>query len=143
MSGSYSGIVGWQCDKYIAGVSAMPKPKYRLAWLGLFASAFGSHWLTERPLHRYTSTLQFPLLNSYPAVFDLSGDGGRSTGATLGKMALRTQLCASGRVGAWAKSLSAYSRRFIEQEERESVTNALGEISEAYGQRADSDEDWD
>ncbi|KAB8339287.1 hypothetical protein FH972_022220 [Carpinus fangiana] len=93
-----------------------------------------------RRVSRYSASLQFPMLDSYPAVFKF---GSHDNSISAGKVAMRSNLQASGRVAGWAHALSAQARRHIEPEERETIGNALSEISEAYGKGGDSDEDWD
>ena len=90
--------------------------------------------LTCRALRSRTS-LPYSLLDSFPDIYDLSS----------GKASVRTVLTTDTGISARIKSLRTMVQRGIKVDEREALSNSLGEIAEAYveGWESGSDEDDD
>ena len=92
-------------------------------------------------VRRYYSSVQFPILDSYPRIL-LRGAGG----SPLRDAApVRTALTADSSVTAKVRGLRAAVVRSIGLEDREAVGNELAEIAEGYreGWSSGSDDDDD
>ena len=86
---------------------------------------------------RYHSSLAYPLLDSFPRIFSLRPD--------LAKAAVHTSLSTTTDISTRIKTLQKLVSRMVGLDERETLSNGLGEISEAYeeGWNSGSDEDSD
>ncbi len=73
---------------------------------------------------RYRSTLEFPLLDSFPAIFSQPQQSSTT--------AVRASLSTTSGVSRHVKTLQKVVSRTVNLEEREALSNGLGEISEAY-----------
>ncbi|PQE13009.1 hypothetical protein CJF30_00002915 [Rutstroemia sp. NJR-2017a BBW] len=87
--------------------------------------------------HRTYTSLPFPLLDSFPRIFTQSEQSA--------PLSIMTSLSTDTAVASRVKSLQQIVNRAIGMEEREALSNSLGEIAEAYqeGWNSDSDEDDD
>ncbi len=95
--------------------------------------------LTRRqPKSRYTSALEFPLLDSYPHIYH-DVPAGEATAA------VRTVLSTTTAMTARMRNLRSQVYRSVELEERETLSNGLAEIADAYQDdwSSGSDEDDD
>lgn len=94
---------------------------------------------TSKDAHccRYHSSLEFPLLDSFPRIFSLQPN--------LAKVAVHTSLSTTADISKRVKALQKLVTRIGGLDERETLSNGLGEISEAYeeGWNSGSDEDSD
>lgn len=87
---------------------------------------------------RYRQSLLFPLLDTFPGIY-----------ATLGKnlegVTVDSSLSTTPEVGAWVKALRQVVLNAVGREEREALSNGLGEIAEGYEEGWDgvSDDDSD
>lgn len=88
-----------------------------------------------RPDSNFKSTLEFPVLDSFPS--DLIRDQG-PVGSTLG---VDVALSATSTIGRDLKSLQQSIVRRVGVEEREDLMNGLSELSEAYHARWEADSD--
>lgn len=90
-----------------------------------------------RPI-RYQSRLLFPLLDSFPDIFAERSDQAHRMGV---QTSLSTTSVVSGRV----KSLQKVVGTLVGMEEREALSNGLGEIGEHYeeGWMSGSDDESD
>ncbi|PQE30648.1 hypothetical protein CJF32_00008971 [Rutstroemia sp. NJR-2017a WRK4] len=88
-------------------------------------------------LSRTQTPLPFPLLDSFPRIFTQSEQSA--------PLSIMTSLSTDTAVASRVKSLQQIVNRAIGMEEREALSNSLGEIAEAYqeGWNSDSDEDDD
>ena len=95
--------------------------------VGIDAKTFG----------RYHSSLEYSLLDSFPRILALRPD--------LTKVAVRTSLSTTSGIAKRVEALQKIVGRMIKLDERESLTNGLCEISEAYeeGWNSGSDRDSD
>ncbi len=86
---------------------------------------------------RYNSPLEYPLLDSFPRIFALRPD--------LTKVAVNTSLSTTSRISSRVKALQKVVSRMADLDQREALSNGLGEIGEAYeeGWNSGSDEDSD
>lgn len=77
------------------------------------------------------------MIDSFPGIF--------SVGAELTKVAIHTRLSTTSGVSSQVKTLQKLAGKIANIEERESLSNGLGEISEAYqeGWQSGSEEDSD
>ncbi|KAH8698882.1 putative mtDNA inheritance protein Dml1 [Talaromyces proteolyticus] len=94
---------------------------------------------TSKPaLKRFSTTLRFPLPDSYPR--NLFSDYDAETGVEL-----YTALSSTSRIGDKLKDLQTIASRMVGVEERETLTNGLGELREAYekGWMSETDSDDD
>lgn len=86
-------------------------------------------------LHRYQSSLTFPILDTFPPIFKETDDSGISVHAELGT---------SKAVAFWAQKLESQTKWLVGREDREDFCNGLHQIREAYVPDYDSlDEEWD
>lgn len=84
---------------------------------------------------RYYIPLALPLLDSFPS--DLfTGRGPSSSGLNV-----RASLSSTSQIGGKVRDLQNFASRLIGVDEREALVNGLGEISEAYQERWESDSD--
>lgn len=89
---------------------------------------------------RYHTSLGFPILDSFPRdLFPQSIQPGSTA-------AIRTALSSTSQIADRSKELQRLVNRVVTIEERETLSNGLGEIGEAYeeGWQSDSDDsdDW-
>ena len=86
---------------------------------------------------RYHSSLEFPLLDSFPRIFSMR--------LNRAKVAVHTSLSTTTDISKRVKALQKLATRMVGLDERETLSNGLGEISEAYeeGWNSGSDEDSD
>lgn len=84
---------------------------------------------------RSRTSLPYSLLDSFPHIYDLTSD----------KASVRTVLCTDTGISSRIKSLRTMVQRGVKVDEREALSNSLGEIAEAYveGWESGSDEDDD
>jgi hypothetical protein len=87
-------------------------------------------------LQRFYAPLLFPLLDSFPSIFDV-GSGNAST------VAVYTALTTSTTVAEQVRSLEQIMRRIHSLDERESLCNGLQTIAEEYDEGWDSGSDSD
>ncbi|GJN75073.1 mtDNA inheritance protein Dml1 [Purpureocillium lilacinum] len=89
-------------------------------------------------IRRYTSALEFPLLDSYPHIYH-DVPAGEATAA------VRTVLSTTTAMTARMRNLRSQVYRSVELEERETLSNGLAEIADAYQDdwSSGSDEDDD
>lgn len=87
-------------------------------------------------MRRFQASLLFPLLDSFPAIFDV-GEGNAST------VAVYTALTTSTAVAEQVRSLEQMVRRIHSLDERESLCNGLQTIAEEYDEGWDSGSDSD
>lgn len=96
-------------------------------------------YTTRKNAHccRYQSSLAFPLLDSFPRIFSLRPD--------LAKAAVHSSLSTTTDISTRVKTLQKLVSRMVGLDERETLSNGLGEIREAYeeGWNSGSDEDSD
>ncbi|EEH08516.1 misato [Histoplasma capsulatum G186AR] len=86
-------------------------------------------------LQMYYIPLALPLLDSFPS--DLfTGRGPSSSGLNV-----RASLSSTSQIGGKVRDLQNFASRLIGVDEREALVNGLGEISEAYQERWESDSD--
>ncbi|KAF1811782.1 hypothetical protein P152DRAFT_482809 [Eremomyces bilateralis CBS 781.70] len=87
---------------------------------------------------RHMSSVPFPILDSYPTIFEQELADQRS-------LAVKTSLSVTDEVATRLRSLSILARRAAELSERETLSNGLEGLREEYveGWEADSDEDDD
>ncbi|GJN78703.1 mtDNA inheritance, partitioning of the mitochondrial organelle [Purpureocillium lilacinum] len=90
------------------------------------------------PTSRYTSTLQFPLLDSYPHIF-------RDIPAGETSAPVRTVLSTTTSMTPRMRNLRSQVSRSVALEERETLSSGLADIADAYqdGWSSGSDEDDD
>ncbi len=81
--------------------------------------------------------MKYPLLDSFPSIF--------SVGADLTKVAIHTSLSTTSGVSSRVKTLQKLARQMANYDERENLSNGLGEIGEAYeeGWQSGSEDDSD
>lgn len=86
---------------------------------------------------RYHSSLEYPLLDSFPPIFSFSPG--------LTQVAVHTSLSTTSGISKRVKALQRIVSRLSNLDERETLSNGLGEISEAYedGWLSGSDESDD
>ncbi|OBT40986.1 hypothetical protein VE00_08236 [Pseudogymnoascus sp. WSF 3629] len=86
-------------------------------------------------MHKTSTPFAYPLPTSFPHIYD----------RTSASLSVRTSLSTDTRVAARIKSLQTTVGRAIGVEEREALSNALGEMAEGYeeGWSSGSDEDED
>lgn len=80
--------------------------------------------------------MSFPLLDSFPHIFS-------QVGTTPPSLAVSTSLSTDTSVALRVKSLQNIVNRAISVDEREALSNSLGEIAEAYEEGWDSGTDED
>ena len=85
---------------------------------------------------RYRSSLRFPLLDTFPDIFP-------SFTSSTKSVAVHSSLSTSTRVADRVKALRKVVVRMTGLEEREILSNGLGEIAEAYEEGWDSGSDDD
>ena len=92
--------------------------------------------LTDQP-NRYQSNLQFQLIDTFPEIFRTISEGG--------SVAVHSSLSTSSTVAKRVKDLQKVVTRTVGLDEREALSNGLGEIAEAYeeGWSSGSDDDSD
>ena len=85
---------------------------------------------------RYHSTLEVPLLDSFPDIFSQ---------LLCPTVAVRASLSTTSRISQRVRALQNVVGRIVNPEERETLMNGLGEIGEAYenGWQSESDDDSD
>ncbi|EQL34455.1 hypothetical protein RJZ56_000552 [Blastomyces dermatitidis] len=86
-------------------------------------------------LQTYHTRLTLPLLDSFP------GDLFTGRGAASSGLSIRASLSTTTEIGDKVKDLQKVASRLIGIDEREALINGLGEISEAYQGRWESDSD--
>lgn len=82
--------------------------------------------------------LAFPLLDSFPNIYSFPPD---DTGPS--SVAVQTSFVTTTTVSLRIKGLRTIASRSLGIEEREALTNSLGEIAEAYEEGYDSGSDSD
>jgi hypothetical protein len=85
-------------------------------------------------VYRYSTTLRFPLPDSYPQ--NLFSGYDAETGVEF-----LTALSSTSRIGEKLKDLQTVASRVVGVDEREALTNELGELREAYEKSWVSDTD--
>jgi hypothetical protein len=85
--------------------------------------------------YRIKITLPFPLLNSFPRIFERS--------STTSSLAVNASLSTETTVALRIKNLQQIVDRAIGVDEREALSNSLGKITEAYEEGWDSGSDED
>lgn len=88
--------------------------------------------------YRTRTPLSYSILDSFPQIYSSA-----SSGHSLSSISVRTALSTDSSVALRLKNLGAVVGRSISMEERESLTNALGEIAEGYEEGWDSGSDSD
>lgn len=91
--------------------------------------------LTQDTNSRFYSTLEFPVLDSFP--HDLVS-GQTQAGSTMG---VRAALSSTTAIGDQVKELRKFVGRALASNERETLGNGLADIEEAYRDRWDSESD--
>lgn len=86
--------------------------------------------------HRTYTPLSFPLLDSFPGIFNHEDENIRN-------LSISTSLSTDTSVALRIKSLQQIVNRAIGMDEREALSNSLGEIAESYEEGWDSDTDDD
>jgi hypothetical protein len=86
---------------------------------------------------RSRTPLSFPLLDSFPHIYD------PSPSSLSSEVSVRSSLSTDTSVALRIKTLRGIVSRAIGIDERESLTNSLGEIAEAYEEGWDSGSDED
>ncbi|KAI9778762.1 MAG: mtDNA inheritance, partitioning of the mitochondrial organelle [Candelina submexicana] len=88
-------------------------------------------------IERYRTSLLFPLLDSFPKIYDNTSLSG------LNSVAVHASLSTTAEVGERLKRIEDVVKMFRGVEERESLLNSLGEIREAYedGWKCSDEED--
>ena len=81
-------------------------------------------------IRRCSITIPFPILDSFPNIF---------TTAVESQIGVRTSLSTSTRISNQIKNLRIASRLMTTIEERESLSNNLNELAEAYEEGWDGD----
>ncbi|KAI9817333.1 MAG: mtDNA inheritance, partitioning of the mitochondrial organelle [Phylliscum demangeonii] len=76
-------------------------------------------------LERFRTSLQFPLLDSFPPIYTETVNGQRTRPC-------RTALTVESSIADHIRSMQAVVSRAVEPEEREALLNSLGEIAESY-----------
>ena len=90
--------------------------------------------MTERP-HRYQSDLAFPILETFPSIFNEDDNS---------SISIRAELGTSKAVAFWAQKLESQTKWLVGREDREDFCNSLHQIREAYVPDYDSfDEEWE
>lgn len=86
---------------------------------------------------RYQTSVEYPLLDSFPPILSLSPG--------LTQVAVHTSLSTTSGISNRVKALQRMVSRMANLDERETLSNGLGEISEAYedGWYSGSDESDD
>ena len=74
--------------------------------------------------YRYHSSLEYPLLDSFPPIFSLSPN--------LSQVAVHTSLSTTSAISNRVKALQKIVSRLANLDERETLMNSLSEISESY-----------
>ena len=74
--------------------------------------------------YRYHSSLEYPLLDSFPPIFSLSPN--------LSQIAVHTSLSTTSAISNRVKALQKMVSRMANLDERETLMSGLGEISENY-----------
>lgn len=78
-----------------------------------------------RYTHRYQSSLEFPILDSFPSIY-LAPPSGRTSLAT------RTSLSIESSVVDRIQRMQAVVGRYVGPDERETLLNGLGEIADTF-----------
>lgn len=87
--------------------------------------------------YRYSTSLLFPLLDSYPAsIFDVGS--GQAT-----KLAVRSGLTTSTAVAEQIRAMEQIVKRLVGVDEREAISNGLQVLAEEYDEGWDSGSDSD
>ena len=73
---------------------------------------------------RYHSSLEYPRLDSFPPIFSLSSN--------LSQVAVHTSLSTTSAISKRVQALQRMVSRMANLDERETLINGLGEISESY-----------
>ena len=94
----------------------------------------GGFLLSQLIPHRHHSSLEYPLLDSFPPIIPFSRDHAH--------LAVHTSLSNTSRISKRIKALQGVVKKIGKLDEREALSNGLGEISEAYehGWHSGSDE---
>ena len=97
----------------------------------------GGFLLSQLIPHRHHSSLEYPLLDSFPPIIPFSRDHTH--------IAVHTSLSTTSRISKRIKALQGVVKKMAKLDEREALSNGLGEISEAYehGWHSGSDESDD
>ncbi|SZF01368.1 unnamed protein product [Blumeria hordei] len=93
--------------------------------------ARGAHGLSN--IQKHTIPLPLPLTTSFPPIFPKAGPC----------LSLSTSLSTNTCIAEWLKKLQTIAKRAPSLDEREVLTNSLGEMAEAYEQGWDSGSDED
>ena len=96
-----------------------------LCTVGIFSRA------SKLTVHRYSAKLRYPLLDSFPSIFP-----GRSD-----NIAVHTSLTTTSQVADRVKALQRVVGRMVGLDQREALSNGLGEMVEAYEEGWDSGSD--
>lgn len=86
--------------------------------------------------HRTYTPLSFPLLDSFPGIFAYEDEN-------ITNLSISTSLSTDTSVAVRIKSLQQIVNRAIGMDEREALSNSLGEIAESYEEGWDSDTEDD
>ena len=91
---------------------------------------------TGKPIiERYHSPLPFPTLSSFPAIFP--------TLALHDSVAVHTSLATTSSISTQVKAMKQVIARTVNSDERETLSNDLGEIAEAYEEGWTNEDDSD
>ena len=74
--------------------------------------------------YRYHSSLEYPLLDSFPPIFSLSSNPSQ--------VAVHTTLSTTSAISNRVKALQKMVSRMANPDERETLMNGLGELRESY-----------
>jgi len=85
---------------------------------------------------RYHTTLNYPIPDSFPKIFSI---------ASGTAVSIHTSLATTNQISGKIRALREITSRIVSLDERENLSNDLGEMAEAYeeGWDIDSDEDDD
>ena len=84
----------------------------------------GGFLLSQLIPHRHHSSLEYPLLDSFPPIIPFSRDHTH--------LAVHTSLSTTSRISKRIKALQGVVKKMAKLDEREALSNGLGAISEAY-----------
>jgi len=87
-------------------------------------------------LPRFNAPLGFPLLDSFPALFQLPDPAVHDVEVT-------SSLKVTSATSIWISNLERGARLRVSSDEREALSNGLHDIEQAYKAGFSDDEDWD
>jgi len=87
-------------------------------------------------LPRFNAPLGFPLLDSFPALFQFQDPAVHDVGVT-------SSLKVTSATSIWINNLERGARLRVSSDEREALSNGLQDIEQAYKAGFSDDEDWD